>query len=145
MATLHLGPEWIKWLGLGCLVAALTSALFGVVSNPQSLPYRYWSLYVASLERKLRNMFIVVEGRYIAFGQLGAAALALGAALYLHNPTLYLAVPVIAIAPALYIENMRKQRLKRIEAKLDGLILTLANALKTTPSIGTALAYAQPL
>jgi tight adherence protein B len=143
--ALRFGPEWLKWLGVACLAAALTSALFGVASNPQSLPYRYWSLYVASLERKLRNMFIVVQGRYIASGQLVAAALAIGAAMYLHHPALYLAVPLIAVAPAFYIENMRKQRLKRIEAKLDGLILTLANALKATPSIGNALAYAQPL
>ena len=142
---LRLEPEWMKWLGIACLALALLVLIFGLITDRQSLPNRYWSLYVNSLERKLRNMFILVQGRYIALGQLLALAFTIGTSLYFSNPLGYLWVPVIVVGPTVYIEYMRKRRLKTIEAKLDGFILTLANALKATPSIGNALSYTQQL
>jgi tight adherence protein B len=142
---LRLEPEWMKWLGIACLAMALMVLLFGLITDRQSLPNRYWSLYVNSLERKLRNMFILIQGRYIALGQLIALALAIGLGLYVSNPYPYLCIPMVVIGPTVYVEFMRKRRLKAIEAKLDGFILTLANALKATPSIGNALSYTQQL
>ena len=142
---LRLEPEWIKWLGIACLAMALLVLIFGLITDRQSLPNRYWSHYVNSLERKLRNMFILVQGRYIALGQFLALAFTIGTSLYVSNPYGYLWVPVIVVGPTMYIEYMRKRRLKAIEAKLDGFILTLANALKATPSIGNALSYTQQL
>ena len=58
---------------------------------------------------------------------------------------MYLAVLPAAFGPALYLEQIRRRRVRAIEAKIDGFVLTLANALKATPSIGNALAYTQPL
>ena len=142
---LRLEPEWIKWLGIACLAMALLVLIFGLVTDRQSLPNRYWSHYINSLERKLRNMFILVQGRYIALGQFLALAFTIGTSLYFSNPFGYLCVPVIVVGPTVYIEYMRKRRLKAIEAKLDSFILTLANALKATPSIGNALSYTQQL
>jgi tight adherence protein B len=142
---LRLEPEWIKWLGIACLAMALLVLIFGLITDRQSLPNRYWSHYVNSLERKLRNMFILVQGRYIALGQFLALAFTIGTSLYFSNPYGYLWVPVIVVGPTMYIEYMRKRRLKAIEAKLDSFILTLANALKATPSIGNALSYTQQL
>jgi tight adherence protein B len=135
----------LGYAGVALLGAALLLAVYAVAGNPNSLPYRYWSKYVAYLERKLRNMFLFTSGNLIARIQLGAIAFAVGVALYTGLSTVYLFVPAIAVAPALYIERLRQNRLKAIEAKMDGFILTLANALKSTPSIGNALAYSQPL
>lgn len=133
------------YAGVALLGAALFLGVYAVAKDPNSLPYRYWSQYVAYLERKLRNMFLFTSGNLIARVQLGAVALAIGVALYTGLESVYLFVPVIAAAPALYIERLRRNRLRAIEAKMDGFILTLANALKSTPSIGNALAYSQPL
>lgn len=45
---------------------------------------------------------------------------------------------LIVFGPSLYIEMLRRQRLEQIEMQLDNFMLALANALKSTPSIGAA-------
>lgn len=135
----------IKLVGVALLTAAVFVAVFVTVRDGQSLPYRYWSKYVAHLERKLRNMFIMTKGSRIASAQLVAAAGTLGMGLYFGAPQTYLAIPVILVGPTYYIDYMKKRRLQAIEAKIDSFILTLANALKSTPSIGNALSYSQTL
>jgi tight adherence protein B len=45
---------------------------------------------------------------------------------------------MIAIAPTIYINIQRRKRVEKIEEQLDGFVLALANALKSTPSIGAA-------
>jgi tight adherence protein B len=45
----------------------------------------------------------------------------------------------ILAGPALYVEQERRKRLEAIEFQVDNFVLALANALKTTPSIGGAL------
>ncbi len=72
-----------------------------------------------------------------------AAVLALKFAL--GSPAMYFGLPLAIFGPALYIEHLRRQRVKTIEAAIDGFILALANALKSTPSIGSALGYTQTL
>jgi tight adherence protein B len=135
----------LKWGA--CALAALAAGfvVFAIAQDRQSLPYRYWALYVAYLERSLRSMFITTPGHYIAVGQMGAMVVALGVGLSTRTPALYGLIPVAAFAPALVIQELKRRRVKQIEAKLDGFILALANALKATPSLGNALEYVEPL
>jgi tight adherence protein B len=135
----------MKVVALAALLGGSFVAAFCIARDRSSLPYRYWSLYEAYLERRLRNMFMTTRGRYIATLQLVAMAATVAAALMLQLSSLYLLLPLCAGVPALYLEQLRRQRVRAIEAKIDGFILTLANALKATPSIGNALAYTQPL
>jgi tight adherence protein B len=51
----------------------------------------------------------------------------------------YLLCALIAAGPAWYVERMRRKRVVAIENQLDGFLTALANALKSTPSIGDAL------
>jgi tight adherence protein B len=51
----------------------------------------------------------------------------------------------VPFGPALYLEYERRRRVRAIESRLDAFTLTLANALRATPSVGNALAYAQRL
>ncbi len=117
--------------------AALLLAVYAVAGNPNSLPYRYWSSTSSPRAQLPRKHVPLPSGNLIARISLGAIAFAVGVALYTGLSTVYLFVPAIAVAPASYIERLRQNRLKAIEAKMDGFILTLANALKSTPSIGT--------
>lgn len=135
----------LKWGSALCLIGSVAVFAFGIAGDPQSLPHRYVSLYVAYLERKLRNMFITTPGRYIVGGQAAAVAVCAALAAVLENVYLVLLVPIVVFGPALHIERMRKQRLASIEARMDVFILALANALKSTPSIGSALIQVQPL
>jgi len=127
------------------LASALFSALYASASNPEAPLSRASSRYVTYLERKLRNMFLTTSGRHIAGAQLTLAVLCVCAGVTLRTPYAFVALPLVALAPALYVERLRSVRLSAIEAKVDGFILALANALKTTPSIGSALANVQPL
>jgi tight adherence protein B len=139
--TLHA----LKWLAVLLLAFAVWSAIFWIARDPSSPPYRFWSTYEAYLDRKLRQMFLDTNGRAIAWGQLFSVCASLGAALLFSEPLLYLLLPPIVVGPAIHIEQLRRKRVRAIEAKLDGFILALANGLKATPSIGNALAYTQPL
>lgn len=127
------------------LVAALLSAVFLTARDPGSLPYRYWSLYEAYLNRKLRQMFMTPHARLITWCQVVGACAALSLGLLLGSKAAYAALAPIALGPALYIEQLRRLRVRAIEARIDGFVLALANALKATPSIGNALGYTQPL
>jgi tight adherence protein B len=138
---------WIlQYLGVALLGGAVFLGSWALGTHRQSLPYRYWARYVGHLERRLRGLFAHdVSGAVIARAQCAALVLAIAAALYLGRAESYLALPVVAAAPALVLERRRVARRKGVEAALDGFITTLANALKSTPSIGSALVYAQPL
>lgn len=134
-----------KWLAVAFLACGVWLALFATAREPSSAPYRIWSTYEAYLERKLRQMFLSTNGRVIIWGQLVAGCACLAGAFLLSQPLAYLALFPVVAGPALYIEQLRRQRVRAIEAKIDGFVLALANALKATPSIGNALAYTQPL
>lgn len=143
---MNLEPRALGYLGAALMGVAVFLLGWSVVSHRQSLPYRYWARYVGHLEKRLRGLFEhALSGAAIARGQCAALALALAAAIYLGRPEVYLAVPIVAAAPVLVLEQRRVARRKAVEAGMDGFITTLANALKSTPSIGSALAYAQPL
>lgn len=134
-----------KFAGLLLLGGATWTILYVLISSPHSLPNRYWSAYIAHLERKLREMFLQTRGTHIAWVQLAIAGVVSAFGIYFQIPFWWASLALIAVAPPMYIESLRRDRVKLIESRMDGFTLTLANALKTTPSIGNALSYAQPL
>jgi tight adherence protein B len=128
----------LKWASLGIMSFSIFAMTWAAAADTSGFAYRYSARYVASLERKLRPMFIFTPGRLIAWGQVGAAF----AVLLLH--TLFTIdfwwafLIMITIGPTFYIEIMRRKRVEALEMQLDSFILALANALKSTPSIGAA-------
>jgi tight adherence protein B len=130
--------DLMRWGSLGLIGLALFLGTFGMVSDETGLPYRYWARYTASLERKLREMFIFLPGRLIALGQLAVAFLIVSGALLFDLPYWWAFMLLTAITPAVYIEHLRRERITQIEDQLDNFILSLANALKATPSIAAA-------
>jgi tight adherence protein B len=135
----------LKYGGGLVLITSCALLVYRLAAYPESLLNRYGSLYVAYLDRKLRNLLLSPRGRWIAAGQVasGAAILALATSLGVGVATVGLAL--VAAAPAAYLRHLRLARLKAIDAKLDSFALTLANSLKASPSIGNALAYSEPM
>lgn len=83
-------------------------------------------------------MFIFTPGRHIAWGQV-AVAFAILAVHILFTVDFWWALLIAtAIGPTVWIELQRRKRVEAIEMQLDSFILALANALKSTPSIGAA-------
>lgn len=130
--------DLLRWGSLGVISLALLVGTWAVVDDESGLPYRYWARYCASLERKMRSMFIFTPGRLIALGQLAVMFLILAAQLTMEVPGWYMAILLVAVAPSVYLESERRKRVLKIEDQLDNFMLALANALKATPSIGAA-------
>ena len=63
----------LKWASLGVTSFAIFVGTWLAASDQSGPIYRYAARYTASLERKLRPMFIFVPGRHIAYGQCAAA------------------------------------------------------------------------
>lgn len=134
-----------KWAGIGLITFAVFIIILGAFGDRSSLVYRYWARYTSTLERKLRPMFIFTPGRVIAAGQLGALFVVLVLEFTIGLPYFFAWVIAVVGIPLLYIEDMRKKRLKQIEDQLDGFLLALANALKAIPSIAAAFNSVVPI
>lgn len=128
----------LKWASLGVTTFALFVGTYVGVADKSGICYRYASRYNVSLERKLRPMFIFTPGRYIAFGQLAVAFVVIACHVVFTVDFWWAILILIAAAPTVYIEQLRKKRVAALELQLDNFILALSNALKTTPSIGAA-------
>ncbi len=127
-----------RWGSVAAAAVALWVGTWAVVDDETGLPYRYWGRYCASLERRMRSMFIFTPGRLIALGQLAVMFLIVAANLTIDVPFWYVGILFVAIAPTVYLESERRKRITQIEDQIDGFMLALANALKATPSIGAA-------
>lgn len=136
----------LKYGGLLLVFFGLLIGAWAATADAQGPVMRYWHRYCASLERKLRLMFIWTPGAHIALGQLVGIVLVIA----LHvgigmDPYWWIIVLAIAIAPSRYIENMRKKRVAALEDQIDGFMTALANALKATPSVANSFMSVQPL
>lgn len=121
------------------VLAAIFVASWATMADPSSFPHRIYIRYTSLLERKLRPMFIFTPGRTIAIGQLLAAFLVIAAHILFTVDFWWAVLLIIGLAPSVWIENQRRKRVELIEEQLDNFVLAVANALKTTPSIGAAL------
>jgi tight adherence protein B len=134
----------LKLGGVLSLTLALVVLVFAAASRPDSPLHRLYFRYVNGLERRMRLMFIDVRGVHVALGQLVAALLSILAAIFLSSPIMLLLLPVVVIGPNVYLTRKQRQRVLEIERKLDGFVVSLANALRASPSPGRALAMIQP-
>ena len=145
MSAERAGLLALQWSGGACLVAALALCAFALGRTPPRLLLRLYARYTGDLERRLRLLFIDVRGSSIALGQLAGAALIVLASVALGRPGLLLLLVAVAALPRLWLERRQQRRRQRIEEKLDGFVMALANALRASPSIGAALASVLPL
>jgi tight adherence protein B len=134
-----------KWLGAACSV--LTVALLGwqLMTRPESLPRRIWQRYLEVLERNLRQQFLSANPMSIATGQGALFALSLSAWLLTGFHYGWALVAASVVGPILYIEKLRRERLAKLHAQVEPFLLAFTNSLRTTPSIGLALANIEPL
>jgi tight adherence protein B len=130
----------------GVLLTALGVAwvLYASVAG-DTLLKRYYRQYVARLDRQLKLLFMPSSGARIAAGQIAAALLVVVAGPWLDIPYWYTGLVVVAMAPVLILKNKHAEHVKKLESQSDGLILGLANALKTVPSPASALGALAPV
>jgi tight adherence protein B len=135
----------LRFLAVGVVALALFLGAWGAVADTGGPLARLWRRYVSWLDRKLRLMFVFYPGERIAVTQAIALAFYPPVAMYMDLPMWGLGIVAICGAPFYWIEQERRKRLIAIELQLDGFLLALANALKSTPSIGSAFASVIPV
>jgi tight adherence protein B len=130
----------------GVLLTALGVAwvLYASVAG-DTLLKRYYRQYIAHLDRRLKLLFMASSGARIAAGQIGAMLLITIAGLWLDIPYWYLGIVVVALAPVISLKRKHAEHVKRLESQSDGLILGLANSLKTVPGPAAALGALAPV
>lgn len=128
----------LRWGSVAVIGLALFVITWCIVADETGLPYRYWARYCASLERKMRSMFIFTPGRLIALAQLAVVFLIIAGQLTFEVPMWWAIILLVMILPTIYLESEKRKRVLKIEDQLDNFMLALANALKATPSIGAA-------
>jgi tight adherence protein B len=130
--------ELLKYGGIGLTGLGVFLTMWALMSDGTGIIWRYWGRYTSFLERKLRAQFIWTKGGHIALGQVVALLLFLVAHAIIDIPFWWVITILIAVGPAAYVEKLRRDRVEQLEKQLDSFIVSLANALKTTPSIGAA-------
>ena len=128
------------WRAVTLGASVLTSALAAYGSmGTERAPLRVgFGRYVAALDRRLKRLQAPRIGAKIAIAQALAAFFVVGSAIVLEFPWVYLALPLLAVAPYASLEIRLRKRVAQLDHQADGFCLALANALKATPSIGAA-------
>ncbi len=124
---------------------ALAVAAYFLLSDPKSPLRQAWERLVADYDREVRRLFLETTGQRIAAMQVGFVGtfLVLGLATGKGGPLLLALLGVVA--PRVYFERAWRKRLDALEKQLDGWLLLLANALKSTAAIPEALATSAAL
>jgi tight adherence protein B len=133
----------LKWASVGFIGLAAARLVWELTSNAQCRPRRLLAAYIARLERALHAMFAAESAQRIVIIQIVGMVLVVAAATFHGLPYWWALLLLAAFGPDLYIARKRRVRTAKLEAQVEPFVLALANVLKTTPSIGTALAVVQ--
>jgi tight adherence protein B len=130
----------LKLAGAALVTVALTLALGLTLESRDSFLRRFLARHLADIDRRMRVQFIETKAIHVVAAQGIGIACVVVASYVLTAPALLILAVALAVAPRMVLESMHKTRVKRIEAKLDGFTLALANGLRATASPGRALA-----
>lgn len=140
-----IGADGWRSLGLaagGLAFVALGHALLG---TERGIALVQRSRYLDWLSRRTKRLHLSVSAARIADAQVALAGALAVLALARPGPYALVAVALVLVGPAFAIERRVRARIAKLDAQSDGFCLALANALKTTPSVGAALDVASKL
>jgi tight adherence protein B len=128
----------LKSSAIGIVVVGSLGLAFAALRDPKSFTNRSLGRYTTHLRAQLHAMFLRVDVRPIVVGQAATVYVLVAVALSSHEPRLLGLVAVALLSPVLVVDMLRKRRNARIEAQSDAFVMAVANALRSTPSIGDA-------
>jgi tight adherence protein B len=137
----------LKWGAVASCAVALALAVWVVCVDQDSALRRAWTRYTVSLESKLVRMFVFRRGGPIALAQIAAlTAIASAAALTRLPPVVATATALAAaFGPTFVLSQQVKRRIAQIDMQVEGLLVAMANALKSRPAVGDALESVLPM
>ena len=136
------GAEAWKYIGFASGLIAAALFVFGMVGTPRGAFFVAWGRYLAYLTSRLRRLHVFEPASRIANAQLGFSFLVLLLAVLHLCPYWYAIILLVGVLPAVVIEGRARERVARLDMQADGFCLALANALKSTASVGAAMEVA---
>jgi len=144
MNHLTLSPHLFK-ISIAIVVAIAGAFLAIAATEKGSAAQRGYAAYVSHLNRTLHGLFRPESGATIAQTQLGLIVATLFVCCLAPVPLAWGVFVAIGIGPTLYLKYQLKERITKIESQIDGFVVALANALKSSPSLGSALQATIPV
>jgi tight adherence protein B len=132
----------IEVAGAGFVIFAAGLAAWATATDPDNLVLRTWARYCGSLDRKLHQAFIFRPARNIAIGQLLVLFLIACAVLTTKIPPTFTVAAVLLalVGPTVWLGRTLRLRVNAIDQQVEGFLVAVANALKSRPAVGDALA-----
>ena len=127
-------------LGGGGLLVAGASIAFGVALRPTGPLGKAVGRYITKLDGECRFQCWAMDGRQMFARQIGAIVLSIVACVLMQETLLWVLPPLFLLGPVLALRIMRKKRVERIDAQLDGWLLILSNMLKTSGGLADSMA-----
>src|SRR5690606_12275491 len=128
------------WAGVIAASVGLALVVFGTLTGGDSAPRRAWRQRAAADDADLRFVRAGIGGNaFLALQVLSVMGGAIAALLQRDATLAALGVGAVLLARAT-LARRRRQRIAKIEAQLETWLGSLANALRSTPSLGEALA-----
>ena len=135
---------WLVYGGSALLLLGASIA-FGLAVRPTGPLGRALARYVSRLDAECRFQFYAVDGHQFLRRQVAALVLSIAVCVGADEPALWLVPPCTLLGPYMALRFLRKKRIAKIEAQLDGWLLVLSNMLKTAGGLGDALAASADL
>jgi tight adherence protein B len=131
--------------GVACAFVAIAAFALAQATSPDSGLRKLLALYVAGLARSLRALFVFTDPRAVVLGQLAAIYGVLALAIWARSAPLALLAGPLAAAPVVALHVAAARRRRSAEEQVPAFVLALANALRSTPSVGDALRTVAPV
>lgn len=131
----------------GVLTGGLGAAAIGymLIRKPTSPLSRAFSAYSHYLERRFKTLFLPANVRSVIITQAISIYAVIATAVAMHQLEIAPFALLVAAIPVLMLELKVHVRVRAIEAQTDSFVLTLANALKATPSVADAFISLVPV
>lgn len=134
-----------KYVGFGAFALAAVLVIYATVGTPKGLVFFWLGKYTDYLRRRLRSLHVFKPVEPIVIGQISAVVAVMALGVFGRFPYWYVAEVVLIFVPAVVIEKKTRDRITELDTQAGPFALTLANALKATPSIGNALDHVASL
>lgn len=137
--------ELLKLATFACWMSALTSIAYAIGQQKSSLVHQIVLRHVQQVDTQLRLLFSPLSARRVLVGQLSLLFATAGVLIWV--PSVWSGVGFLAAlaGPSAVLAVLRRRRVRAIENQLSTFATTLANTLKSNPSIHAAFLSLEPL
>jgi tight adherence protein B len=129
----------LRGLGLGSGALAAGVFTLGSMRCENSPPRQALAAYAQALGQEFKRILVFLDAGLIVIGQLAAAYVAIALSVLRGDARFLFVLPGVVVLPLLLLQVLRERRARLIEQQTPQLALSLANALRATPSVADAL------